>query len=136
MGCNENSSCTESESKASSKVGQRGCSIAKSSRTTSWGESPEAAHDTEQFFSKHILLSLPETGSMPSAKCFAECLLSSTRQRGSLPSAALGKVRHSTKIVLPSAGLSAKKCTRQRKSLPRAQLPAKIYTPQKRPHQR
>jgi hypothetical protein len=56
-----------------------------------------------------------------------------------LPSAkyrALGKVRHSAKIVLPSAGHSAKKCTRQRKSLPRAQLPAKIYTRQRRPHKR
>jgi hypothetical protein len=42
-----------------------------------------------------LYASLPETGSIPSVKYFVECLLSDTRQRGSLPSAALGKVRHS-----------------------------------------
>jgi hypothetical protein len=52
---------------------------------------------------------LPETVSLPSVIYFAECQISGTRQRGYLPSAALGKVRHSAKIALPSAGHSVNK---------------------------
>lgn len=40
---------------------------------------------------------LPETGPLPSARRFAECNMSRTWQRASLPSAALGKGRHSAK---------------------------------------
>jgi hypothetical protein len=46
---------------------------------------------------------------MPSVKCFAECLLLGTRQRDSLPSAALGKLWHSAKSALPSGMHSVKK---------------------------
>ena len=46
---------------------------------------------------------------------FAECQKSGTRQRPSLPSAALGKELHSAKSSLPSAGTS----------LPSARLSAK-----------
>ena len=48
--------------------------------------------------------SLLETGPLPSANCFAECQKSGTRQRPSLPSAALGKELHSAKKAL-SKGL-------------------------------
>jgi hypothetical protein len=41
---------------------------------------------------------LPETASLSSVICFAECQISGTRQRASLPSAALGKTRHSAKV--------------------------------------
>jgi len=51
---------------------------------------------------------LPETHSLPSAKIFAECNISGTRQTKSLPSAALGKTKHSAKNILPSAGHSTK----------------------------
>ena len=49
---------------------------------------------------------LRETRDLPSAKIFAECQISGTRQRPALPSAALGKIWH-----------SAKTCTRQRQTL-------------------
>ena len=70
-------------------------------------------------------ISLPETETLPSAKFFAECQKSGTRQRPSLPSAVLGKELHSAKIYLPSARHSAKMGTRQRTSLPSARLSAK-----------
>ena len=46
---------------------------------------------------------------MPSANCFADCQKSGTRQRPSLPSAALGKELHSAKSSLPSVGHLTKK---------------------------
>ena len=52
---------------------------------------------------------------MSSAKFFVECQKSDTRQRPSLPSAALGKELHSAKSSLPSAGHSTKKGTRQKR---------------------
>ena len=52
--------------------------------------------------------SLLEIETLPSAKFFAECQKSSTRQRPSLPSAALAKELHSAKSSLPSARHLAK----------------------------
>jgi hypothetical protein len=49
---------------------------------------------------------------------YAECLLSGTQQRASLPRAALGKLWHSAKSALPRAGHSAKKCTRHSAKTP------------------
>jgi hypothetical protein len=43
--------------------------------------------------------SLPETASLPSAKSFAERIPSGTRRIGYLPSAALGKGKHSAKSL-------------------------------------
>jgi hypothetical protein len=74
---------------------------------------------------------LPETSTLPSANCFAECQISGTRRRASLPSAALGKEKHMANssfaecstlgktffaecFSLASAGHSAKDDTRQR----------------------
>ena len=51
----------------------------------------------------YAVASLLETETLPSAKFFAECQKSGTRQRPSMPSAALGKELHSAKISLPSA---------------------------------
>jgi hypothetical protein len=75
-------------------------------------------------------VSLPETRPLPSVQTFAECKISGTRQRASLPSATLGKEKHtvnssfaeyhtlgkekhSAKNFLPSAKHSAKVDTRQ-----------------------
>jgi hypothetical protein len=41
-----------------------------------------------------VRVSLPETRPLPSVQTFAECKISGTRQRASLPSAALGKEKH------------------------------------------
>ena len=68
---------------------------------------------------------LLETETLPSAKFFVECQKLGTRQRPSLPNAALGKELHSTKSSLPSAGHSTNNDTRQRTSLPSARLLAK-----------
>ena len=74
---------------------------------------------------------LPETRPLPSVHGFAECKISDSRQRASLPSAAhgkekhtvntsfaerhtLGKEKHSANNFLPSVELSAKVDTRQR----------------------
>ena len=51
---------------------------------------------------------LLETGSLPSAKCFAECQKSGTRQRPSLPSVALGKEFFAECRTLGKKGHSAK----------------------------
>jgi hypothetical protein len=74
------------------------------------------------------LTSLPESHALPSVQVFAECTISSTQQRASLPSVTLGKTKHSAKQntrqrdSLPSVGHSAKKNTRQTKHLPSAFL--------------
>jgi len=65
-------------------------------------------------FGKSSKIALPETGSLPSAKFFAEYNISGTQQTKFLPSAALSKTKHSAKNILPSAGHSAKSDTRQR----------------------
>ena len=49
------------------------------------------------FLAFGAVLPLLETETLPSAKFFAECQISDTRQRPSLPSAALGKHGHSAK---------------------------------------
>ena len=54
---------------------------------------------------------------MPSARRFAECRNTGTRQRGSLPSAALGKAGTRQRPSLPSAKHSAKRDTQQMSSL-------------------
>ena len=66
---------------------------------------------------RHIL-PLRETRSLPSARRFVECWNMGTRQRGSLPSAALGKAGTRQRPSLPSAKHSAKRDTRQTSSLP------------------
>ena len=66
---------------------------------------------------KSVLCRVPET--LPSAKSRG------TRQSNILPSAALGKIKHSVKLSLPSAKHSAKKSTRQNRILPSAKRPAK-----------
>ena len=84
-----------------------------------------------------------ESRALPSVKCFAESQKSDTRQRASLPSAALGKellcrVPHSAKHgsrqrarSLPSAKHSAQHGTRHRWSLPSVGLSAKHDTRQR-----
>ena len=62
---------------------------------------------------------------MPSARRFAECRNTSTRQRGSLPSAALDKAGTRQRPSLPSAKHSAKRDTRQTSSLPSVRHSAK-----------
>ena len=62
---------------------------------------------------------------MPSARRFAECRITSTRQRGSLPSAALGKAGTWQRPSLPSAKHSTKRDTRQTSSLPSVRHSAK-----------
>jgi hypothetical protein len=60
---------------------------------------------------------LLEFGSLPSAIFFAECFISGTRQRSSLPSATqktLGKIKHSAKLFAECFIFD----TRQRVSLP------------------
>ena len=54
---------------------------------------------------------------MPSARSFAECRNTGTRQRGSLPSATLGKAGPRQRPSLPSAKHSAKRDTRHTSSL-------------------
>ena len=68
---------------------------------------------------------LRETRSLPSARCFAECRNTGTRQRGSLPSAALGKAGTRQRTSLPSVKHSAKRDTRQTFSLPSVRHSAK-----------
>ena len=63
-------------------------------------------------------VTLWETRSLPSARSFAECRNTGTQQRGSLPSAALGKAGTRQRPSLPSAKHSAKRDTRQTSSLP------------------
>jgi hypothetical protein len=61
---------------------------------------------------------LPEFGSFPSTKCFAECFFSGTRQRSSLSSAkqkTLGKRKHSAKKLYAECFIFD---TRQSVSLP------------------
>ena len=59
---------------------------------------------------KNILRRVPET--LPSA------FYRGTRQSNILPSAALGKIKHSAKVALPSARHSAKPSSRQSWALP------------------
>jgi len=65
---------------------------------------------------KHVILSLPETRTLPSAKGFAEYNFSGTRQTIYLPSAiekTLGKKKHSANKVVcrvPRGWHSAKRC--------------------------
>ena len=66
---------------------------------------------------KSVLCRVPET--LPSAKSRG------TRQSNILPSAALGKIKHSAKLSLPSAKHSGKKSTRRNRILPSAKRPAK-----------
>ena len=68
---------------------------------------------------------LRETRSLPSARRFAECRNTGTRQRGSLPSAALGKAGPRQMPYLPSVKHSAKRDTRQTSSLPSVRHSAK-----------
>jgi len=62
----------------------------------------------EYFIPYGLLCSLPETGSLPSARWFAKCNFSGTRQRSSLPSA---KKKHSANKLFAECFLwhSAKK---------------------------
>ena len=70
-------------------------------------------------------VSLRETRSLPSARRFAECRNTGTRQRYSLPSAALGKAGTQQRPSLSSAKHSAKRDTRQTSSLPSVRHSAK-----------
>ena len=62
---------------------------------------------------------------MRSARSFAECRNTGTRQRGSLPSAALDKAGTRQRPSLPSAKHSTKRDTRQTFSLPSVRHSAK-----------
>ena len=64
-----------------------------------------------------MVRSLRETRSLPSARRFAECRNTGTRQRGSLPSAAFGKAGPWQRPSLLSVKHSTKRDTRQRITL-------------------
>ena len=72
---------------------------------------------------KTVLCQVPET--LPSA------FYRGTRQSNILPSAALGKIKHSAKVALPSARHSAKPGSRQIWALPSAAALGKSPTRQK-----
>ena len=63
--------------------------------------------------------------SLPSARSFAECRNTGTRQRDSLPSVAHGKAGTRQRLSLPSAKHSVKRDTRQTSSLPSVRHSAK-----------
>ena len=75
------------------------------------------------------MLPLRETRSLPSARRFAECRNTGTRQRGSLPSAALGKAGPRQRPSLPSVKHSAKRDTRQRITLGKIPQPTPVVPP-------
>ena len=95
-----------------------------------------------EYKNSSISLTLLENCTLPSAWDFAECFLSGhsakqyfaecrTRQSNILPSAALGKIKHSAKVALPSARHSAKPGSRQSWALPSAAALGKSPTRQK-----
>ena len=59
--------------------------------------------DRQALYNSEALPDTTETGNLPSVEHFAKCQISGTRQRLSLPNAAVGKIKHSAKAILPSA---------------------------------
>jgi hypothetical protein len=73
---------------------------------------------------------LLETRPLPSVQGFAECKISGTRQRASLPSAALGKGKHTVNSSFPECHTLGKEKHSAKNFLPSVEHSAKADTRQ------
>jgi hypothetical protein len=79
---------------------------------------------------KKDAFALPETRPLPSVQSFAEYKISGTRQRDSLPSAALGKRKHTVNFTFAECHTLGKEKHSAKNFLPSVEHSAKVDTQQ------